>query len=157
MDLHTAIQLSAMKAVERPDREAHWRHVSRVYSQKFNTPLHVVEDLPEEVVLTHFYEDLYFGMEPKERDAEIAALLETEEQRKERLSKKDTDAAAASAILNDAALLEAIKVVGKKKGSSKTEAPPKVDATPGVDGAPSKSMLSQMREIPQEIEMLFGE
>jgi hypothetical protein len=157
VDLLTAIQLSALEAVERPTHEACWRRVARAYSKKFHTPLHMVDELPDEVVLQAFYEDMYSEMDPKERDAEVEALLETDEQRKERATKKDADLASVSSLLEDAALLEAIKVVGGKKSPPKTGAPPKVDATPGVDGAPSKSMLSQMRDVPPDIAMFFGE
>ena len=158
MDLLTAIQLASMKAAEQPDHSACLRRVFRSYSKTFHTPLHTVEELPVEVVLTAYYEELYSEMDPKDRELEIAALLETEEQRKSRVAKKDSDAAAVSSILNDAALLEAIKVVGKKKNTApKIGDPQKVDPTPGADGTPSKSTLSLMREIPPDIAMIFGE
>lgn len=154
MDLLTAIQLSAMKAVEQPDHEACLRRVFRSYSKTFHTPLHIVEELPEEVVLQAYYEELYSEMKPEDRELEIEALLETDEQRAERQTKKDSEAAAVAALVSDTALLEAIKVVGRKKVAPKTGP----TAVPAPTGAPpTKTTLSQLQVIPEDIAMVFSE
>lgn len=93
MDRFKALRLLAIKAVLEPDNEAHLRHVFRWYSKTFHTPLHIVETLDEDDVLQAFYESWFEDMNEDDREKELAELLETETQRRERLRKLDAERA----------------------------------------------------------------
>lgn len=81
MELYHALQLSAMAAALKPDREAWFRGICRWYSKEFSTSLLDVYDLPTEHVLQEYYESRFEEMEDEEREEHIARLLETDEQR----------------------------------------------------------------------------
>lgn len=55
-DLLETLYLKSVKTALDPDAEALWRAKCRAYSAKFNTPLHLVNDLDPEFVLTNLYE-----------------------------------------------------------------------------------------------------
>ena len=80
-DLLQSLQILALDAVVRPDWNAVYRQICREYSRKFHTPLHVVEELPHIDVLTHYYEDLYDGMDERERERLAYIVTETAEER----------------------------------------------------------------------------
>lgn len=63
-----AQQVLAMHRVLKPDAEYLLRRIYRYYSQHFHTPLHVVEELPLDDVLCHYYEHLYENMESGSRE-----------------------------------------------------------------------------------------
>lgn len=46
-----------------PDTEYHYRSICRTYSERFNTPLHVVYTLPPHFVLQNYYEDIMSNMD----------------------------------------------------------------------------------------------
>lgn len=57
------IQILALLSAEQPNWEAVYRSICRQYSKTFNTPLHIVEnDLTEEYVLKHYYENLFYDL-----------------------------------------------------------------------------------------------
>lgn len=51
------------------------RNIFRWFSKEFHTPLHIVETLPFEDVLVHYFESTYEDLEEDERDAQIERLL----------------------------------------------------------------------------------
>lgn len=51
------------------------RYIFRWYSVTFHTPLHVVEQLPIEDILQHYYETQYEELDPVQRKTEIEHLL----------------------------------------------------------------------------------
>lgn len=53
------LQILAISAIEDPDWDAVYRHICRQYSKLFFTPLHIVEELEEEYVLKHFFENQF--------------------------------------------------------------------------------------------------
>jgi hypothetical protein len=54
-----AIAVLAFKAVDSPDYEAFYRKVCRWYSKNFATPLQQVEEMADQYVLRHYFEDQY--------------------------------------------------------------------------------------------------
>lgn len=95
MDLR-ALQTLAMNAVVQEDEEYNLRYIFRWYSQRFHTPLHVVQSLPLYDILQHYYEVDYEAMEPHERQAEIKRLLTTPDNL--RRLRREEDAADADAV-----------------------------------------------------------
>jgi succinate dehydrogenase flavin-adding protein (antitoxin of CptAB toxin-antitoxin module) len=91
MEYFRALRLAAMQAVVEPDLDAQLRHIFRWYSKTFATPLDEVYDLPQEDILEAFYEEEYEGLNEDERQKEISELLETPEERLERLIAKDVE------------------------------------------------------------------
>lgn len=93
MNHYEALQLLALRAVEKPDGEARLRGICRWYSKTFHTPLHVVEELDEDDVLTAYFESIYEEMEESERQDIMRQLLETDEQKAARARARDEEAA----------------------------------------------------------------
>lgn len=81
MDYIEAIQLKAAAAFLRPDRNSLLRHVCRWYSKTFSTPLHVVEDLPIEDVLTAYFEESIDQLDDEGRSELFDKLAMTSEER----------------------------------------------------------------------------
>jgi hypothetical protein len=95
MNLYLAIQLEAMRAVQKQDSEFSMRSIRRWYSREFHTPLAEVDCVPDEDLLQAYFEDKYDSMEVADRETEIARLLETEEERIEKARQKDEEDAEA--------------------------------------------------------------
>ena len=93
MNHYDALKLLALRAVMKPDGDAHFRSICRWYSVTFHTPLHMVEELPEDDVLTAYYEKTYEDLEDAEKDELLRALLESDEEKKQKLLEKDREAA----------------------------------------------------------------
>lgn len=74
-----------MLAVVKPDSRAFFRKICRWFSEKFNTPLPMTEDMPKEYILEHYFESIYGDMDEEDRKEEIRILLETPEERQIRL------------------------------------------------------------------------
>lgn len=81
------LRLLALRAVLKPtkDPEYNLRRIFRWYSRTFNTPLHVVADLPLDDILQNYYEVTYEDLvseaetkSPQFLDIEIAELTETD-------------------------------------------------------------------------------
>jgi len=54
------IQIKALLAIEEPNWESLYRHICREFSKEFHVPLfEVINDIPEEEILTHYYENLF--------------------------------------------------------------------------------------------------
>lgn len=94
MELFEAIRVNAMGAVVNGGGDYTVRHILRWYSKTFHTPLHVVEELPLDHVLTHYYEETYEAMEKPERDGEIEKLSMTAEEyeAKQRAAQEEEEA-----------------------------------------------------------------
>lgn len=89
MDYYRALRILALKNVLKPDEEYHLRTIMRWYSKTYHTPLHFVETIPIETLISTFYESKYEEMSEEEQQSELELLLETEEQRKKRIAQKD--------------------------------------------------------------------
>lgn len=60
------------------------RRIFRWYSERFHTPLHLVEDIPLTDILQAFFEVQYEELDPEERHNLAIHLLETPEERAQR-------------------------------------------------------------------------
>lgn len=69
------LKLLAMHAVVTEPGEYTTRHIFRWYSREFGTPLHVVESLPLEDVLQHYFECQYEELAEEQRAETIRRLL----------------------------------------------------------------------------------
>ncbi len=58
-----SLQLTALLAVKAGDEGYQLRQILRFYSKTFNTPLHVVEALPLEDVLTAYFEEVFANLQ----------------------------------------------------------------------------------------------
>lgn len=88
-DLIQALQLIALDAVVHPDSDAKLREIFRHYSEKWHTPLHVVQELPLANVLLNYYEDVYAEMSPDQREQMRVELLMTEEERSAAIAEEE--------------------------------------------------------------------
>lgn len=86
-----ATRLLAFRAVNKRDPEYVFRHILRWYSRTFNTPLHEVEELPIDEVMTHFFECRYEDMSDHELDEEEEDLLLTDAEKKAKKEKQKND------------------------------------------------------------------
>lgn len=91
IDYIRAIKLNAMKAVSDPDTDYYLRFIYRWYSKTFFTPLHEVEDLPLEDILTAYYEESYEKLEEKELRTERLKLVWGEAEFERRLKAEQDD------------------------------------------------------------------
>jgi len=91
MDLGQAIKLIALRNVIRSDAHYGYRYICRWYSEKFSTPLHMVETLPISEVLLAYYECHYENLKEEERQKELEELLETEDERRDRELKENLE------------------------------------------------------------------
>jgi len=80
MDGVRDLQTLALHAVLKKTGAYNLRYIFRWYSQRFHTPLHVVEALPLEDVLRHYYECEYEDLEPHEIANAIKLLSLTDEE-----------------------------------------------------------------------------
>lgn len=69
------------------------RHIFREYAKTFLTPLHIVETLPLDFVLLHYYENVFENLLKEERpeikelvEKERVRLSETEEEKRKRIA-----------------------------------------------------------------------
>jgi hypothetical protein len=93
MEYFDAVRALALLSVIKEDRDYRLRTILRWYSKTFFTPLHIVEELPVEDVLRHYYETKYEELENEDLRVEIAEILETEEQKRARLRQEDEEKA----------------------------------------------------------------
>jgi len=100
VNYYEALRLRAMRSVLKPDSDYQIRNVLRWYSKTYHTPLHFVETLPLEAIFTAFYEEQYEKMSEEDREAELQALLETDEQRIAREKRKDEEEASEYEFFN---------------------------------------------------------
>ena len=123
MNYFDSLKLIALRAVMKPDGEATYRSICRWYSTTFHTPLHVVEELPQEDVLTAHFEATYEDMTEEERREVLSQLLETEEEKKAKRRAKDEEEAESFNFARRMAQ-EARQEAAKKK-LAEVKAPPK--------------------------------
>lgn len=76
-EMAEACQAEAIANKLAPTNESTWRLICRTYSQKFNTPLHVVMDLDPEIVLQNYYEGQYEDLDLEEHFETLMDMLYT--------------------------------------------------------------------------------
>lgn len=87
-----SIRIRALRAVWKPNAESIIRRIFRWYSREFSTPLHLVDMLPLDFVLMHWFEDQYEKLEVEEKHNLAIYLLETPDERRRReLEEKKAD------------------------------------------------------------------
>ena len=91
MNPYEAIKIAALRVALKPDSEYFIRKVSRWFSTTYHTPISQVYDMPIEEVLQAFFEAKYEAMDEDQLQEELVSVIETEEQRKERLLAEDFD------------------------------------------------------------------
>ena len=147
MDYLEAIRTQALLGVMRPDEEAWLRSIFRYYSEKWATPLHLVQKLPLEDVLLNYFESYYESLE----DVQIQELLHTlTDSPEERLEKENQIKEAES---QDDAFLQAAEEDAKKELLKiKTPAPKPV---PTQDTKLPEPLTTNPMDLP-EISMDFS-
>jgi len=78
----------ALHGVVKDTDDFQLRSILRWYSKTFHTPLHEVDDLPLDHILTSYYESTYEDMKPPELEDAIAEILLSPEERKKRANEK---------------------------------------------------------------------
>lgn len=91
MDPYEAIKIAALRVALKPDTDYFIRKVSRWFSTTYHTPISQVYDMPIEEILQAFFEAKYDAMDEEQLKIELESVIETEEQRKERLLAEDFD------------------------------------------------------------------
>lgn len=92
-DAIKSFKIACIQSVIQPDSAYFFRALCRWYSEKFHTPLLDVYDLPFDFLLTHYYEAYYEGVSAEDRYIAIRDLLETPEEKAERLRQEEADVA----------------------------------------------------------------
>lgn len=133
----------AMQSVLKEDLDYLLRDVFRWYSKEYATPLHVVETLPLEDVLRHYYEVKYAELSEPERLEEIDRLLLTEEALRIRKVQEDADDADAYEYAKAAEKAEAKKAAAPKPAPTKASAPATLPK------------IKDLKELPPEVEINF--
>ena len=121
MNHYDALKLLALRAVMKPDGEASYRSICRWYSTTFHTPLHLVDELPEDDVLLAYFESTYEDMEEDKREEVLQGLLETDGDRKKRALAKDAENADAFEFARQMAYEEKQKQAKAKISDVKVE------------------------------------
>jgi hypothetical protein len=140
VDYHYALQLRAMHAVVHPDGEAFMRRVKRFYSKTFNVPLPDVDDVPEEDVLTAFYEETFSSMMEDDREELLQELLMSPEERLELAAAHEKADERDEEFMKK--LNEDVKT-GKRRGPPPER--PKLKVTPGSDDPREQARLIKER------------
>jgi hypothetical protein len=136
LSLLAAVQADALWAVIDEDPEWEVRQVLRWYSRTFHTPLHEVEELPPEDVFRAWFESRYEQMEHGELIDHARLVIETPEERAERIQREaereDEDLAFLESALKADAAKEAKRKARKKLVTKLPDpkAPPKVASVP---------------------------
>lgn len=161
-----ATRLLAFRAVDKKEPEYVLRYIMRWYSREFFTPLHVVEELPIDDILTHFFECRYEGMDEHELEEEGEDLRMTPA---EALAKEEAEEAAAEEddefereAQEEASRQEATKPVTTPARLPEGEPePPAIPVAVMGENLPTvfKELADKadpsIKEIPPEIEMVF--
>lgn len=155
MDFFKAIKVKAFRDVlfsnsdkHPPNPDYNLRFIFRWYSKTFHTPLHEVDALPLEGVIRAFFEEKYEGMDEDDREEEIRALTESEEERGQRLTQEEQQK------FTDKVFQEAIE----KREAGKLEAKPgsaPIKEIPKTSRGLSEVNLPQAKAEQPVIKMTF--
>lgn len=91
MSLAEDLQIIALREVLADTNEYRLRWLFRWYSKTFSTPLSSVKEIPLTDILQAFWETTYEAMEPEAIEDERQRLLETAEQRRDRILREDAE------------------------------------------------------------------
>jgi flagellar biosynthesis GTPase FlhF len=90
VDTIEALRVKAMLGVMEDSFLYHYRRICRWYSQKFYTPLPVVEAMPETEVFLTFFETQFEDMSKSARRTAALEMTETKEESKARKAEEDS-------------------------------------------------------------------
>ena len=90
-----SIKIRALRAVLKPDINSAMRRLFRWYSSTYSTPLHLVDRLPIEDILTAWFEEHFANLEGPLLDKEIHLMSLSAE---ERAAEYDSEEAMADAF-----------------------------------------------------------
>ena len=99
IDYFKALRVLAAQAVKDRDEVYVERFMMRWYSKTFFTPMSQVYKIPFDDVVQTFFEEYYEKLEEDELDKEILELIETDEERQERLRLEAADELAAQQLI----------------------------------------------------------
>lgn len=85
------IKLVALRDIRDQSATYLLRSIFRWYSEKFHTPLHIVDTLPLADLLQHYFEARYEDMSDEERSVEVSRLLEDPEVLAEKKRREDAE------------------------------------------------------------------
>ncbi len=137
IDLYKAERILAMREVLRhhdgnPSEEFWLREVFRWYSETFSTPLHLVETLPVQDVVRHYYESTYKKVVENENASdllvELQDLCSTEEEQRIEAEKK------ARAAMDEWKFLKDTEAEEKAAAEKRQKEPKKVPSTDSPGG-----------------------
>lgn len=120
-----AIRKVAMLSVKKPDDQSALREIFREYAKTFYTPLHVVEELPLEFVLLHYYENKYNALEEEELNLHLRHLLSTPLERQKQMEEEEAEEIKVLQELEEEALKESKKAEFSKTKNTKSLKDPK--------------------------------
>lgn len=118
-----ALRILALRDVILEPAEYHIRYVQRWYSKTFHVPLPEVDDLPHEHIFQAFYEERYHEMSDEERAEEKKLLLETGDQRRDRLRSEEAESVSKVQWEREVDALKAAELLENKRKSEKPIAP----------------------------------
>ena len=157
MNYDRAIRILALASAtaQNPAPEYSLRRIFRWYSEKFHTPLHVIDDLPLHDVLTHYYE-WHVEQILDDEDAlnkEISELTATPEEIRAQKMLRDretyNDFSFEKEVRTEAAKQQ---VEAKKEALIEAQKPPK----PVVFSAPDPSRQAIQINEPPDIKVSFA-
>lgn len=157
MNYYEALRLRAIRAIQKPDEDAQLRHIHRWYSRTFHTPLHMVAELDPVDIFTAFYEQTYEDMDENEREDELERLLETPEERIQRLIAKDIERADAfefAKFTEEEEKRKEIRKIADLKAGQVQKFGSRIPET-GLPKELPAVALKDLKELPPDIEMKF--
>ncbi len=165
VDTLKAIRVLAMRSVEKNDIEYFIRFVGRWYATHMNEPYSVVQSIPFEEQLQHFFEVRYEQMDDEDIEEEAKKLLETEEEQAAREAKEEADSVDDDEFVRQAIAEEKKRLKKKQKTSpavipkeqAERDAVVLAAAGPMLGGAglPQAPAQPPIREIPEDIKLDF--
>lgn len=145
-DIVEALRIIALKNVVNGDAEYHTRFLFRWYSRTFSTPLHEVQNLDIWDILTAYFEEKFEDMSQEEREEQIAALTEDEDEREARLTAEARDR------LESDQLIE----LSKKQNAAKLAASlPKLGMENLQQGVQPIQTVAELGQIPENVQLTF--
>jgi hypothetical protein len=146
-------KLVALYEVEANPYEYVLRYIFRWYSKAFATPLHIVDTLPLDDVLQHYFECSYEGLEPEERLAEIEKLLIDPEKLAKAKKREDTEDAEAFEYGKEASAKEALPAAPNPLADLNSKLAQLADSIRQGGGDP----MPLPEKLPENVHMVFAD
>jgi hypothetical protein len=147
MDFYKTIKILCLGSVLNPDEEYELRRIFRFYSAKFNTPLHLVPELPLEEILTAYFESEFEGMAEDKISSLAFELTETREEKSRKSLEEERRA------VEDYEFLKRIEIEGKKgKDPLSKAADNLIEATKVLSESIKAFKPSKEAELPKDVD-----